>query len=217
MKLWNSMMMITGTFALLLSLGSGEARAAGSDQVHFQLVPNPQFVNCLARYQGDPHRAPKADVHVKRGKLNDTMTLQLRNFKPGLAFDLFTVERSPLRADGTVDASVHGFGMAWYQSDIEVSSSGSASVEVRTILLDQIFGFDPDVALNPTNTFHVGFWFNDPSDAQNCSDKPIVATPFNGDHNAGPLAMISVPDADTKLGPLCTHPNTSTSPATCDP
>jgi hypothetical protein len=26
---------------------------------------------------------------------------------------------------------------------------------------------------------------------------------------------MTVPDADTKLGPLCTEPNTSTKPATC--
>jgi hypothetical protein len=29
--------------------------------------------------------------------------------------------------------------------------------------------------------------------------------------------MISVPDATTGLGPLCTDPNRSTSPASCNP
>ena len=42
-------------------------------------------------------------------------------------------------------------------------------------------------------------------------------TPFNGEHQAGPLAMITRLDATTKLGPLCTDPDLSTDPATCNP
>ena len=36
------------------------------------------------------------------------------------------------------------------------------------------------------------------------------------DEFAGPNAVISLPDADTNLGPLCTSPNTKTDPATCN-
>jgi hypothetical protein len=32
-------------------------------------------------------------------------------------------------------------------------------------------------------------------------------TPFNGEHQAGPLAFITRPDATTNLGPLCTDPD----------
>jgi hypothetical protein len=73
------------------------------------------------------------------------------------------------------------------------------------------------VALKPTNTFHVGFWFNNPEDAVACGFDPNAFTPFNGEHKAGPLAMISLPDATTGLGPLCTDPNHSTSPVSCNP
>lgn len=69
--------------------------------------------------------------------------------------------------------------------------------------------------LPPTNTFHVGFWFNNPADAAPCGFTGV--TPFNGDHRAGPLAMISRPNAATLLGPLCVNPNTSVSPVTCNP
>jgi hypothetical protein len=86
---------------------------------------------------------------------------------------------------------------------------------VWSYLVNQIFGFDPDVSLAPTNTFHVGFWFNNPNDATTCGFTGF--TPFNGEHHAGPVAMISVPNATTNLGPLCLSPNTSTSPATCNP
>ena len=43
------------------------------------------------------------------------------------------------------------------------------------------------------NTFHVGFWFNDPADAAACNFDVTKPTPFNGEHRAGPLAMISRP------------------------
>ena len=180
----------------------------------FQLVPNPTFVNCLEDESG---KTPTAKVQVFRGKLNDTLVLTLRHVKPGLAFDLFTVEHSSLTAGGTPDPDFKNFGLAWYQSDIETNKLGKARVVIKTILLDQIFGFDPTVSLAPTNTFHVGFWFNDPKDAEACGFDPNNPTPFNGEHKAGPLAMISLPNSDTGLGPLCTDPDISTSPAVCNP
>jgi hypothetical protein len=133
----------------------------------------------------------------------------VRNIKPGLAFDLFTVQRSNLLSNGTPDPSFTNFGLAWYQSDVQVNSQGTGQVTIRTILLNQIFGFDPDVGLNPVNTFHVGFWFNNPNDAAPCGFDVTHPTPFNGEHNAGPVARISLPNAVTGLGPLCTKPNGS--------
>jgi len=52
-------------------------------------------------------------------------------------------------------------------------------VTIETILWDQIFGFDAEVGLGPTNTFHVGFWLNNPEDAAACSFDPTHQTPFN--------------------------------------
>jgi hypothetical protein len=40
-------------------------------------------------------------------------------------------------------------------------------------------------------------------------------TPFNPKHQAGPVAMTSVPDGMTGLGPLCIDPDTSVTPAVC--
>jgi len=205
-----------------LSLGFSAVRgvtahASGPDVAQFQLVVNPKFANCLAQYPGDPTRTPRADVTVQRGDLNDTLTMRIRNIKPNLAFDLFTVQRSQFLASGAPDPAFKNFGMAWYQSDVQADADGRGVVRVRTILLDQIFGFDPDVALAPTNTFQLGFWFNDPNDAAACGFDPTKPTPFNGEHHAGPLAMISLPDAATGLGPLCINPDTSVSPARCNP
>ncbi|MBV9037178.1 MAG: hypothetical protein JO182_21995 [Acidobacteriaceae bacterium] len=185
------------------------------DEVTFKLVPNPKFVDCLRR---SPWEEPTAKATVIRGELNDTLILDVDGIKPGLGFDLFTVQRSPFLADGSADPNFKTFGLAWYQTDVQVGKyTDDGHVRIKTILLDQIFGFDPDVSLPPTNTFQVGFWFNNPQDAAACGFDPTKPTPFNGEHKAGPLAMISLPDAKTGLGPLCTNPDLSTSPASCNP
>jgi len=201
----------------LSPLAAGVNPPAPEDVVQFDFHPNPKFLSCLAQYPDDADRAPSVHATVVRGSLNDAMIVKGSYIKPGLAFDLFTVQNSSLLADGTPDPAFVNFGMAWYQSDLEASDKGRVSTTIRTILLDQIFGFDPVVGLAPTNTFQVGFWFNNPADAADCGFDVSKPTPFNGEHQAGPLAMISVPDATTGLGPLCTKPDTSVSPARCDP
>src|ERR1051326_3494269 len=199
-------------------LPSASGAMADNEEGQFQLVvANPNLLSWLARDADDPRHQPSASVSVERGDLNDTLHLRLRNIKPGLAFDLFTIQRSNKLANGKPDPDFKNFGLAWYQSDIEVDDDGNANVTIKTILLDQIFGFDPDVSLGPTNTFNVGFWFNNPKDAANCGFDVTRPTPFNGEHQAGPLAMISLPDATTGLGPLCRNPETSVSPVRCNP
>jgi hypothetical protein len=200
-------------------LPSASGVLADKEDAQFPLVvANSKLLPCLAKDASDPRNLPTATVNVERGDLNDTLHLRLRNIKPGLAFDLFTVQRSNKLADGSADPNFKGsFGMAWYQSDVQADDNGNANVTIKTILLDQIFGFDPDVSLAPTNTFNVGFWFNNPNDAANCGFDVTHPTPFNGEHQAGPLAMISLPDATTGLGPLCRNPETSPAGFVCNP
>jgi len=184
---------------------------AAQKKIQFDLFPNPKVVACLGTHEGP---APTAHVTVTRGLLNDTLVITAKHLKPRVAFDMFTVQRSFLLADGTVDPNFTNFGLAWYQSDLHADEDGEFTATIKTILLDQIFGFDPDVALTPLNTFHVGFWFNNPKTASKCGFDSTHPTPFNGEHKAGPVAMISVPDANTNLGPLCTSPNDD---GTCNP
>jgi hypothetical protein len=194
------------------------AHGASSNTVaRFNLVPNPKFVKCLAQYPNDPSRPPSARVDVVKGDLNDRLRLHLHNIKPNLAFDLFTVQRSSLDANGKPIVPAPSFGLAWYQSDVEAGSNGEGDVSIRTILADQIFGVNLDqTPPNPINTFHVGFWFNDPGAAKDCGFDVTNPTPFNGEHKAGPLAMISVPNGETGLGPLCLNPDAS-QPSGCNP
>jgi hypothetical protein len=175
------------------------------NKTRFTLHVNPPFANCL----GESGESPQAVVNVTRGKLADVLSILVTGLKPNLLFDLFTVQRSNLDANGKPVAGFTNFGLAWYQTDLQANGDGVAKAAIQTILLDQIFGFDPDVNLAPTNTFHVGFWFNDPKDAQACGFDVTKPTPFNGEHKAGPVAMISVPNAETNLGPLCVNPNGS--------
>jgi hypothetical protein len=178
------------------------------NEIAFDLVPNPAVKACVG-----PN--PQAHVKVTRGELNDTLDISISGIRPNLQFDLFTVQRSSLDNKGKPVANFKGFGLAWYQTDLNADTSGEGTAEIKTILLDQIFGFDADTVPNtdppvtrvpPTNTFHVGFWFNNPADAEPCGFDVTKPTPFNGEHKAGPLAMISLPVPPANLGPLCTSP-----------
>jgi len=203
-----------GMMAIAVLVSLHQPAMAQVNQTTFDLTPQPKFVSCLGVPNGP---TPTATVTVKRGSLHDTLILKASNLKPHLAFDLFTIQNTNLLASGQPDPNFKSFGLAWYQTDLQANALGQAQVTINTILLDQIFGFDPLASLLPTHTFHVGFWFNKPEDAATCGFDVTKPTPFNGEQDAGPNAMISLPDATTNLGPLCTNPNTGTNPPTCHP
>jgi len=185
------------------------------DIVEVTLVPSAKNLPCIAQYPDDPSRAPALAATVVRGELSDTLFVHGENIAPGLAFDMFTVERSTLSADGKPAAGFSGFGLSWYQTDLEANRWGKVRAVIRTVLLDEIFGLDSGGPLGPTNTFHIGAWFNDPGAAVACGFDAGKPTPFNGEQQAGPLAFITKPDAGTGLGPLCTEADDSTTPPTC--
>jgi hypothetical protein len=205
------------TLGLALVLFGQSAWAQPPVTSVFYLSPNPKFIACLEDKGGKGGSpAPYAQVTVTQNELNDDLAILVRNVKPNLGFDLFTIQNTNLLSNGTVDPNFKTFGLAWYQSDIQADSFGNALTVIRSIFVNQIFGFDAGTTppLPPTHTFHVGFWFNNPNDAKPCGF--TGSTPFNGEQDAGPNAMISVPSATTGLGPLCLNPNTSTHPATCN-
>jgi hypothetical protein len=194
---------LVGVAAATLAGSFGVAAATSSkpNETRFAMFAQSAQLPCLRPNPYAPD--PQVTVRVNRHDLNDTADIDLHGFKPNLDFDLFTIQHSPQTATGAPDAN-QSVGLAWYQTDLHVNDDGSGHARIRTVLLDQIFGVDKDVALTPTNTFHMGFWFNNPDDAQRCGFTGF--TPFNGEHHAGPLAFVTRPDANTKLGPLCTDP-----------
>ncbi len=211
------LLILAAPAALNLLVTVSPLMAEGPDEISFDLVANPKFAACLVADPSAP--APSAKVTVSRGTANDVLVVELRNFKPGAAFDLFTVQRGQLKSDGTPDPNFKGFGLSWYQSDIHVGTDGKAEAVVKSILLDGIFGFDGDTVpgwvppkpvLPPTHAFNVGFWFDSPQDAAACGFDPTKPTPFNSVQKAGPNAMISLPNPVTGLGPLSTNAGTPT-------
>jgi hypothetical protein len=201
-KVGYSRLIMAAVFAVALATAFQPATAQVK-KITFNLTPQPKFVSCLG-VEGGP--TPTATVTVTRGELHDTLTLKAANIKPKLGFDLFTIQNTNLLSDGEANPNFVNFGLAWYQTDVQANGEGNAQVTINTILLDQIFGFDPASNLLPTHTFHVGFWFNNPDDAVACGFDAAQPTPFNGEQDAGPNAMISLPNAKTNLGPLCTNP-----------
>jgi hypothetical protein len=201
--------------AIAVFAGSAAVAAATSkpQETTFSLFPQTALLNCLKPSPDAPN--PEVTVTAKRGDLNDRATIHMKGFKPNLGFDLFTIQHSPQTATGTPDPNP-SVGLAWYQTDLQVGRHGDGEARIRTVLLDQIFGVDKDVSLAPTNTFHLGFWFNNPADASSCGF--TGSTPFNGEHHAGPLAFVTRPDATTNLGPLCTDPISANGGSfTCNP
>lgn len=193
-----SALVTLGGAAILIAASAGVP--AFATELSFNLFQSPAFAACFEA-PGDTARV-RATVDV--GKEVDEMNLELTGFRPGLRFTVFTVENSNQLAGGGADPDFENFGLAWYQAAVNIGKNGNGKVKFSTILLNKVFGFDPAVGLAPTNTFHVGLWFNDPQDARRCGFKGF--TPFNGAHKAGPLALITRPNGRTGRGPLGPQP-----------
>jgi hypothetical protein len=204
---------VTVELQALTTIAAGVNPPAETEKVRFSLEPNPKFVKCLAQNSWEQ---PEVDITVVKGEQNDGLFLRGKNIKAGVEFDLFTVEQSALLADGSADPVFNGnFGLAFYQSDVLASDRGRVRVNLRSKFLNVLFGFDGQSNLGPRGIHQIGFWFDEPEDAAGCGFDVTKPTPFNPKHQAGPMAMISVPDGKTGLGPLCIAPDTSVNPAVC--
>jgi hypothetical protein len=156
----------------------------------FELQVNPGL------QPGKPFACPaiqnaQASIHITNrfvtGAQNDLMVLTASGLPPNTGFDMFLVEHSPLDP-----CTFPGFGFGWYQSDLQSNSNGQAAVTVRGIFDQETFIENPADLFNPIHTFNVGFWFNSPDEeAQVCPSATPAKTPFNGEQNAGLLAMIT--------------------------
>jgi hypothetical protein len=196
------MKLLTGTiFAALMSLTSitPSSAASRSDTVQFDMVVSAGAAVCL----------PKATAHVTivpTGPV-EIMTVRVSGLPPKTDFDFFVIQvpKAP-------------FGMSWYQGDIETNSRGNGhgvfigrfSIETFVVApgsapAPSVFnGPFPDATLNPATNpiqmYHLGLWFNSPTDAQNAGC-PSTVTPFNGEHNAG-IQVLNTSNFPDLSGPL---------------
>jgi hypothetical protein len=189
---------VTAAGALALSLGLGAASAASagngaaarsSGPFSFALVPSPGIAKCLPNAGGE--------VTITPGNLNDIMQVSLHGMPRDTGFDLFVIQQ-PLKP----------FGVAWYQSDINVGDNGSGSARVRGIFDRETFSVSlgGTTTFPPTHQFHLGVWFNNPNTPFNLgcepkgTTKPIV-TPFNGEQHAG-IQVVNTSEFPDNAGPL---------------
>lgn len=182
----------------------------------FKLVPVTQFLDCV---RANSYEEPRMRGTIVHGKQTDTLILDMDGIKPNLTLTVFSNERTFFGSDGVKDPAFHGFGLSWYQGDISTGKrTDDGHVQIKTILSDETFGFDPDVLLQPTHAYHIGIWFDDPQDAVACGFVPNPAKPqaFNGEQNSGPLVFDTLPDANG-VGPVCPHsnPGVNGQPGTC--
>jgi hypothetical protein len=126
------------------------------------------------------------------------MDVHVSGLPPNTEFDFFVIQipNAP-------------FGLAWYQGDIETNGEGKGQQKfigrfnIETFIVAQppagqeapvvhnqppFPDADSNPATEPIHTFHLGLWFNSPTDAANAGC-PGAVTRFNGDHNAGVQAL----------------------------
>ena len=166
------------------------ANASGTHSFKFNLVPSPGITSCLPKAQGD--------AVITRGKLNDTMMVEVHALAPNTGYDLFVIEL-PNKP----------FGVSWYQSDLETDVHGNGQVTVRGIFNVETFsvslGDNSSIVFPPTHQYHLGLWFNDPTVPFNLGCEPTatspIVTPFNGEQHAG-IQVLNTSNFPDTAGPL---------------
>ena len=186
--------------AVAALLTAGAAYAKGPHKhIDFDMVVSAGAATCLPRAH--------ADVRVVDDGTAQDLYIAARGLPPKTDFDFFVIQvpKAP-------------FGMSWYQADVETDEHGNAFQVVRGIFSIETFtvapgsapapvvfnGPFPDATVNPpTNPiqmYHLGLWFNSPTDAQNAGC-PATVTPFNGEHNAG-IQVLNTSNFPDDQGPL---------------
>ena len=184
----------------LVLLTSGPA-SAGKQEL-FDLVRSPAL-------NTSPACVPQARGHAILQSFGpaEQLVVNVEGLPPNTDFDFFVIQvpNGP-------------FGMSWYQGDIETNNQGMGSgvfigrFSIETFVVapgstaapltfhNAFPSVSPNPATGPIQMYHLGLWFNSPSDAQNAGC-PNTVTPFNGEHNAGVQVLNTSNFPDLK-GPL---------------
>ena len=180
--------------AAAITAGGASAAAAATsttshDSAQFRLVRSTASVTagCLVH--------ASARVNIKSQGPVEVMTIDASGLPKNTGFDVFVTQlpNTP-------------FGISWYQGDLDSNSDGTAHGEFVGRFSIETFSVAPgsgpapvvhrqpieDASTNPATApvhqYHIGVWFNSPTQAAAAGCANVV-TPFNGDHNAGPQAL----------------------------
>jgi len=169
------------------------------DSVSFPMQVSAGAKTCLPNAKADVKITPTGEVDIME------VTVQGLPAKTDFDFFVLQVPKSP-------------FGVAWYQGDIQTDKNGRGSARFMGRFSIETFavatgsapapvvfnGPFPDASLNPPfnpiQMYHLGLWFNSPTDAQ-AATCPATVTPFNGEHNAG-LQVLNTANFPDDQGPL---------------
>jgi hypothetical protein len=165
------------------TVSAAQASPCKSASCTFQLHVNPGLLS--GKFACSAIQNAQAQITITNrfatGDQNDIMTLTAKGLPKNTGFDMFLVQNSS-----------PGFGFGWYQSDLQSDSHGNTSVTIQGIFDKETFIENPADPFKPIHTFNVGFWFNSPTEeAKVCHSDTPAKTPFNGEQNAGLLAMIT--------------------------
>jgi hypothetical protein len=168
--------------------------------ISFEMVVSQAARNCLPN--------ASAQVSIQSSGTAEDLVISATGLSPNTDFDFFVIQvpNAP-------------FGLAWYQGDLETDDKGNAMQHFRGRFNIQTFIVAPGVAAaplvfnnpplpdaaqnpatGPVQTYHLGLWFNSPTDAQNAGC-PNTVTPFNGEHNAG-IQVLNTSNYPDNSGPL---------------
>lgn len=178
-----------------------QARAySDDDSIRFPLVrPAVLGESCL----------PNANGRVKVETVGnaEVMDVKVTGMPANTEFDVFVIQ-----------VPNFPFGMSWYQGDLQTKRNGKGSARFIGRFNEETFVVAPNVApaplthdgqiadaienpqTGPIHTYHIGIWFNSPEDAVKAGC-PGVATPFNGEHNAG-IQILNTSTFPDEAGPL---------------
>ena len=177
----------------LMFMGAGSVSAADEDHISFKMVAANA---CL------PDAKAKVQI-ISDGQAED-MFIVASGLPPNTPFDFFVIQvpKAP-------------FGLSWYQGDMQSDDDGDAVQHFRGRFSIETFivapgsapapkVFDDNATTNPATPpvqiYHLGLWFNSPTDAQNAGC-PNTVTPFNGEHNAG-IQVLNTSNFRDDQGPL---------------
>jgi len=177
----------------LMFMGAGSVSAPDEDHISFKMVAANA---CLP--------GAKAKVQIISDGQAEDMFIVASGLPPNTAFDFFVIQvpKAP-------------FGLSWYQGDMQSDDDGDAVQHFRGRFSIETFivapgsapapkVFDDNATTNPATPpvqiYHLGLWFNSPTDAQNAGC-PNTVTPFNGEHNAG-IQVLNTSNFRDDQGPL---------------
>ncbi|MBO0733627.1 MAG: hypothetical protein J2P49_04780 [Methylocapsa sp.] len=175
---------------------------AQSQTIQFAMVQT-AGTNC-------PGFTPSATVTDHTFGEFENLEVVVKGLPPNTGFDLFSIQVPHAK-----------FGLAWYIGDIVTDSTGTGVgnfvgrfnretfiVSLAALPSPNIFHSPPAVLpqsttgaqVNPVQIYHLGLWFNSPSDAGKfCGNS--TPTPFNGEHNAG-IQILNTSKFADNAGPL---------------